>query len=448
MEPSMERWQSHPVGSAAVRAAVFLVPVAASVTASLLTVRLLPREPGGANLAMRWGVAIVVSTMALRLTERVARRFLPLAVLLRLSLAFPNEAPNRLRLARSAGSTRELARIVERARAGKESTEPALAASEVLALVSAVEAHDRGTRGHSERVRVYTDMLSEQLRLAKRDRDRLRWAALLHDVGKLIVPQRILTKPGAPDAAEWEVLHRHPAEGARLTATLQPWLGEWADAIAQHHERWDGSGYPRGLSGAQISYGARIVAVADCYETMTARRPYRKALRAAHARAELVRCSGSQFDPAIVRAFLEISVRRVQNVAGPVAWLAQTPLIRGVEQAATSGAAAVGGTALVLGMVPPATQPVQAPRPRPGIHAPAADTRRDPLSSTSADPSRTPTLMPTAPGSGSPTVEPSPEASSTRPRILPTLRRRSGTPSPSPDQSQGPLPSTFPSKEG
>lgn len=445
-EHSAERWQSRPVGSAAVRIAVFLVPVACSIAASLLTVRALPREPGGANLAMRWAVAIVVSTVALRLTDRIARRFLPLAVLLRLSLAFPAEAPSRLRLARNAGSTRDLARIVERARAGKASSEPALAASEVLALVSAVEAHDRGTRGHSERVRVYTDMLSDQLRLPKRDRDRLRWAALLHDVGKLIVPQSVLTKPGAPDADEWEVLHRHPAEGARLTATLQPWLGEWADAIVQHHERWDGTGYPRGLAGAQISFGARIVAVADCYETMTARRPYRKSLRAPQARAELVRCSGTQFDPAIVRAFLEISVRRVQNVAGPVAWLAQTPLIRGVEHAATSGAAAVGGTALVLGMVPPISQPVQAPRPLPGVQAPADGARSDAARTETSRPIPAPETTPT--GSASPSAEPSPVESTEKPRVLPTLRRRPGTPSPSPEQTAGPLPNAFPSREG
>lgn len=428
----------------AVRLAVFVAPIACSIFASITTVRLLPREPGGANLAMRWGIALVVSTIVLHLTDRLARRFLPLAVLLGLSLAFPTEAPSRLRLARRAGSTRDLARIVERARETHNPTQPALAAAEILALVAAVEAHDRGTRGHSERVRVYTDMLSDELRLPKVARDRLRWAALLHDVGKLVVPREVLTKPGAPDAREWAVLHRHPAEGARLTATLQPWLGEWADAISQHHERWDGTGYPRGLSGAHISLGARIVAVADSYETMTARRPYRRPLRAAQARAELVRCSGTQFDPAIVRAFLQISVKRVQHVAGPVAWLAQTPLIRGVEQVATSGAAAVGGTALALGLIPPAPAPVAPARPPVAVSSPVAGTRNQPVGAVI-------TRGPTPSRGGSPTPVPSspkPSPSESKAAYSPPLEQPPRPPSPSPDQTTGPLPSAVPSREG
>ena len=111
----------------------------------------------------------------------------------------------------------------------------------------------------------------------------------------------------------------------QVAEPLREWLGPWLDAIGQHHERWDGAGYPAGLSGVGISQAARIVAVADAYDTITSARSYKKALPAAAARAELARCAGEQFDPQIVRAFLAIGLGRLRRVAGPLSVLSTLP---------------------------------------------------------------------------------------------------------------------------
>lgn len=237
------------------------------------------------------------------------------------------EPGSELRRTCPVGSEGDRERLVERATEVHGASGPTFA-NEILVLADAVEAHHRGTRGHSERVSVITDMIAERLGLPIEDRDRLRWAALLHDVGKVAVPRAVLLKDGAPTREEWESLELHPSAGARLTETFCPWLGGWAAVIEQHHERWDGRGYPNGIAGADISLGARIVAVADSYETMTSRRSYREPLRASRARAELQDCAGAQFDPEIVDAFLSISVRRFEESGSAVPLLAHVPLIR------------------------------------------------------------------------------------------------------------------------
>ncbi|HLY81885.1 MAG TPA: HD domain-containing phosphohydrolase, partial [Acidimicrobiales bacterium] len=166
------------------------------------------------------------------------------------------------------------------------------------------------------------------------------------------------TKPGKPNAEEWVALQKHPLEGAKLTAPLLPWLGEWALAVEQHHEKFDGRGYPYGLAGDQISYGARIVAVADVFETMTAKRSYKDAISPAAARAELTRCAGTHFDADIVRAFLNISLGRLRWAVGPASLLAQlpflgqVPFVGGQATGALAGltsASALGAAALSVG---------------------------------------------------------------------------------------------------
>lgn len=147
----------------------------------------------------------------------------------------------------------------------------------------------------------------------------------MHDVGKMTVDPRVLRKPSRLDEAEWRQIRAHPAEGARIAAGLRPFLGPWFEAIGQHHERWDGSGYPLGLAGTQISYGARIVAMADAFEVMTAARSYKRPVDPGAARAELVRCAGRQFDPDVVRALLGVSLERLHRVLGPAAWLGVLP---------------------------------------------------------------------------------------------------------------------------
>lgn len=176
-------------------------------------------------------------------------------------------------------------------------------------LFKAVVTHDATTATHSLRVAWLAGVLAEQLGVAIQDVGRLRVAATLHDVGKLSIHRDVLTKPGRFDAAEWVLVRRHPEEGARLAHEWAPMLGAWRFAISQHHERWDGRGYPAGLGGASIALGARIVAIVDAYEAMTAQRPYRRFKSARAARDEILLNSGSQFDPAVVRGFAQIPLR-------------------------------------------------------------------------------------------------------------------------------------------
>src|SRR5208282_4683140 len=128
--------------------------------------------------------------------ERLTRKVLPLAVLLKMGMAFPGRAPKRLSVAMRSWTTRDLSRRIEEARCQGITDEPTVAAEHIVALAATLNAHDRKTRGHAERVRAVTDLIAEELRLPTDDRDRLRWSALLHDVGKLTVHSDILNKPG------------------------------------------------------------------------------------------------------------------------------------------------------------------------------------------------------------------------------------------------------------
>ena len=341
-----DRWRGRPLLSAGLRFAVLAGPIGAAVATSILIGQRLHNARGAGSLLVRWSVLLVTSVVVLVAADRVARRLLPLAVLLKLSLAFPGPAPSRFRVALSAANLKELEERVRIVRTTGFVDDPGSAAVMILSLVAAAEAHDRATRGHSERVRAYTDLIGEQLKLYAEDLDRLRWAALVHDVGKLEVPRSVLNKPGPLDPRELEVVRRHPEEGARMTEPLHAWLGEWADAIVSHHERFDGRGYPKGRGGSEISLGARVVAVADVYETMTAARPYHRPKSPAKAREELVRCSGTQFDPAIVQAFLQVSTKKLRLASGPRQWLAQTPVLRSL-----SGIATAAGRIVAAGMV-------------------------------------------------------------------------------------------------
>jgi putative nucleotidyltransferase with HDIG domain len=142
----------------------------------------------------------------------------------------------------------------------------------------------------------------------------LRRGALLHDIGKIGVPDNVLRKPTALSEGEWAVMKRHPEFGAQIISGI-PFLEDVARIVRHHHERWDGMGYPDGLRGDRIPLGARIFAVGDSFDAMTSDRPYRRGLLIDAAREEIRRCANSQFDPAVVTAFLSIPVSRLAAIA-------------------------------------------------------------------------------------------------------------------------------------
>lgn len=176
------------------------------------------------------------------------------------------------------------------------------------ALVAALDAREHETGNHSKRVAQYTLLLSEGLGIPQPDRLEIYRGAFLHDIGKIGVSDIILLKPGKLDPQEWEEMKRHPLIGQTILKQIG-FLGAAVKTVLSHHERFDGNGYPEGLKGEEIALGARIFSVADAFDTMTTDRPYRAAMNLERAREEILRCSGSQFDPAVVEAFLNISDR-------------------------------------------------------------------------------------------------------------------------------------------
>lgn len=343
------RWHRRATWATVIRVAVFCAPILASVGAAWAVREALPPAAGLGAKAAHLAVLVVVSTAVLLLVDRVGRKALPLVTLLDLNMLFPDRAPSRMKVAREAIKKRPIEEQLARVR--KAGADPGAVAREILTLVAALSQHDRPTRGHAERVRMFTDLLAAQMKIPARDRDLLRWAAILHDIGKLKVPATLLNKPGKPTDEEWEQLKAHPSHGAEMAEALLPWLGDWGDCIVQHHERYDGTGYPSGLSGAQISLGARIVSVADAYDVMTAARAYKRPVSRAAALEELVKWSGRQFDPEVVRAMVAVGAPRLRKAQGVVAWLADVPLVATGSVPAATVARVVGAGALATGAV-------------------------------------------------------------------------------------------------
>jgi putative nucleotidyltransferase with HDIG domain len=177
--------------------------------------------------------------------------------------------------------------------------------STVKSLVSAIDAKDEYTRHHSTRVTDFTLKIARTMGYSEKELGDLELAALLHDVGKIAVPENILNKPGRLTDQEFALIKEHPARGESILRPVLE-LKEIAKVVRAHHEHYDGKGYPDGLKGREIPLGARIMAVADAYDSITSERPYRKAASHRFAVKEIIRCSGTQFDPEVVEHFLEI----------------------------------------------------------------------------------------------------------------------------------------------
>jgi putative two-component system response regulator len=175
----------------------------------------------------------------------------------------------------------------------------------ITALAYALEAKDVYTSGHSQRVTEISVAIAKHLGLDKETIEKIRLAGLVHDIGKIGVRESVLNKPGSLSDEEYKHVRLHSETGARI---LKPIVGDGdiLKAVRHHHERYDGAGYPDGLKGEQIPQLARIIAVADTFDAMTSERPYRKALTPQEACAEVERCRGTQFDPEVASAFLEV----------------------------------------------------------------------------------------------------------------------------------------------
>jgi putative nucleotidyltransferase with HDIG domain len=180
--------------------------------------------------------------------------------------------------------------------------EPSRGAIGALAL--ALSERDRGTGEHAEQVVALAGAVARRLNLDAEEVERIAAAALLHDIGKVAVPDSILSKPGPLNDEEWEVMRGHSIVGERILRAV-PGLGPVARMVRHGHERFDGNGYPDALRGEEIPFGSRIVLVCDAYNAMTSARPYRDAMSPDDAMAELVANAGTQFDPRVVAALLD-----------------------------------------------------------------------------------------------------------------------------------------------
>ncbi len=175
--------------------------------------------------------------------------------------------------------------------------------STIKALAAAIDAKDPYTCGHSQRVMEYALLQGRSLSFSDDNLAVLEYGGILHDVGKIGIADTILSKPGSLTEEEWTAIRQHPSIGANILKDI-PFLEKVSQLVRHHHERYDGHGYPDGLSGEGIPMGARVLAVADAFDTMTTARSYRAALTVEYALAELRRCCGSQFCPVAVEAFI------------------------------------------------------------------------------------------------------------------------------------------------
>lgn len=210
------------------------------------------------------------------------------------------------------------------------------------ALISAIDAKDRYTRGHSDRVSAFAALLAERAQLGPELVERARLCGLVHDIGKIGVPESVLRKPGRLTDEEFALIAAHPQIGHEILRDI-PQMREVLCGVLEHHEKWDGSGYPLKKKGEEISLLGRLICLADCFDAMTSARTYRAARTIEEVQAEIRRCLGTHFDPTLGEVFLTIPAERLQrHIAPPVPSEsgAETPTATAPEPSATSRAAA------------------------------------------------------------------------------------------------------------
>jgi putative nucleotidyltransferase with HDIG domain len=306
--------------TAAVAALVYLI--------ALVLVQRLVDTAGDAQLARAIGwnllaIALSAGTLAATAAWLVVRRVtLPLERLA-LTMSRMASAGELQSEFPSAGGGPEVRLIEETFRGLVVSLEESRQARErsyveaVGAVVTAADARDQETTGHSFRVALYAVALARAMGVQGEDLKAIEWGALLHDVGKMVVPDHILRKVGPLTDDEWLIMRQHPSWGYDMLAEVRFLQAAALEIIYSHHERWDGLGYPRGLAGEEIPIGARIFAVVDTYDAITSDRPYRRARSHALALAELEQVAGAQLDPRVVEAFLrlpEVELRRLRGL--------------------------------------------------------------------------------------------------------------------------------------
>lgn len=246
-----QKWDRRPLLAGLVRVFATVAPILISIVTVLGLGRLWVRPSNLVPAIVWWVLLSLIATAVLWIADRWFRRLMPISALFRLSLVFPDKAPSRFHTALRSGTVRQLKRSV--ASGAFSRAAPQEAAEQLIALAATLNDHDRQTRGHTERVRAYSVMIGEEMGLTGDDLEFLNWSGLVHDIGKLAVPSEILNKPGKPTEEEWVTLRNHPAKADLLVEPLRPWLGMWAESATEHHERFDGAGYPKGLAGHDIT---------------------------------------------------------------------------------------------------------------------------------------------------------------------------------------------------
>jgi HD-GYP domain-containing protein (c-di-GMP phosphodiesterase class II) len=204
---------------------------------------------------------------------------------------------------------REVRELVGEERARREEVEIALSALQgsymemVRTLAFVVEAKDMTTRSHLDRTYQYAIALCRRVAPELANDATIGYGFLLHDIGKIGIPESILRKPGPLNEEEWAIMKTHPLIGVQVVSPIK-FLGDAVAIIRSHHERWDGKGYPEGLRGEEIHLGARIFSLVDTFDAITSERPYQGGLPVSYALEEVERCAGTQFDPEVARAFI------------------------------------------------------------------------------------------------------------------------------------------------